>query len=81
MKTRLSTPTFDHKTSDKNRGFIQPPLHHRGGHLTSAGGSSFGLIALVGDIQPKEVTIEKAGQNLHSFNVADQSFHQKEYFL
>jgi len=42
-----------------------------------ASGFSFGLIAPVGAIQPKEAAIAKAGLNLHCSKIAYQYFIQK----
>jgi len=70
MKTLALTPTCNNKTSPQTRGFIQPPLHSRGGNLTSVGGFSFGIFAPIGAIQPKEVAIAKAGINLYHSNIA-----------
>ena len=72
MKTLVLTPTCTNKTSNQNRGFIQPPLHPWGGNQTSVGGFYFGIYAPIGAIQPKEVAIAKEGSTLHCFKVAYQ---------
>jgi hypothetical protein len=80
MKTLALTLTCKNKTSNQTRGFIQPPLHLRGGNpSTSVGGFSFGLSAPIGAVQPKEVATNKAGIKLHSSKIAFQFLFQKEY--
>jgi hypothetical protein len=79
MKTLVLTPTCNNKTSNQNRGFIQPPQHRQGGTLpTSVGGFYFGIFAPIGAIQPKEVAIAEAGINLNCSKIAFQSFIRKE---
>jgi hypothetical protein len=63
MKTFALTLTCKNKTSNPYRGFIQPPLHLRGGNPTSVGGFSFVNFAHVGAIQFKEVALAKWGLN------------------
>jgi hypothetical protein len=79
MQILVLTPTCNNKTSNKNRGFIQPPQHPRGGNpSTSVGGFYFGIFAPFGAIQPEEVAIAKAGINLYCSKIACQSFIRKE---
>ena len=77
MNTFSFTPTCN-KASNQSRGFIQPPLHLRGGNSASVGGFSFGIFAPIGVIQPKEVAIAKAGITLYRSKIAFQSFIRKE---
>jgi len=79
MKTLALTLTCKNKTSNQTRGFIQPPLHRRGGNSTSVGGFSFGIFAPIGAIQPKEVAINKVGPNLNRSKIAFQFLSRKEY--
>jgi hypothetical protein len=79
MKTLALTLTCKNKTSNQNRGFIQPPQHRRGGiPSTSVGGFYFGIFAPIGAIQPKEVAINKAGLNHYRSKIAFQFLFQKE---
>jgi len=77
MKTFALTLTCKNKTSILSRGFIEPSQHPWGGNSTSLGGFSFGLIAPIGAIQPKEVAIAKAGFNLHRSKIAFQFLFRK----
>jgi hypothetical protein len=80
MKTFALTLTCKNKTSNQNRGFIQPPQHRRGGNpSTSVDGFSFGIFAPIGAIQSKEVAINKAGPNLHRSKIVFQFLSRKEY--
>jgi hypothetical protein len=79
MKTFVLTLTCKNKTSNQNRGFIQPPQHRQGGiPSTSVGGFSFGIFAPIGAIQSKEVAINKVGPKLYRSKIAFQSFIRKE---
>jgi hypothetical protein len=66
MKTIALTPIFTNQASKEGRGFVTPRQHRQGGHPASAGGFYFGLIACMGDIQPKEVSVANMGINFHS---------------
>ena len=79
MKSLVLTLACKSKTSIQHRGFIQPPLHLRGGYSTSVGGFSFGIFAPIGAIQPKEVAIAAVGLNLYPSNIAFHSYFRKEY--
>jgi hypothetical protein len=80
MKSLVLTLTCNSKTSIQHRGFIQPPLHRRGGNpSTSVGGFYFVIFALIGAFQPKEVAFAKAGINLYRSKLAFQSLFKKEY--
>lgn len=83
MKATVFTPTFMNKASKEGRGFITPPQHRQGGHPASGGGFSFGLIARMGDIQPKEVALAKEGRilRLHNSSISVLFFSRKEFLL
>ena len=79
MKTLALTLTCKDKTSNQNRGFIQPPQLCQGGNLpTSVGGFYFGIFAPIGAIQPKEVAIAEAGINLQRSKIVFQFLSRKE---
>jgi hypothetical protein len=73
VKTIALTLICNNKTSNQNRGFIQPPQLCQGGNLpTSVGGFYFGIFAPIGAIQHKEVAIAKAGTTLYCSNISFQ---------